>query len=145
MTKRSRYVEIGEKAVQRLAEHLRKKGCDVQITNGTYGKPDLIYNSYAVEVKHVQFLYRKMTGNKQYVQFGDFMCDKEVWKNMCEWAKQNNYYPCIIAVTEISRKVRLFLYFSHCQVEELMKRNEGAKRMHVPSWEMLMLGEPIRG
>ena len=144
MIRRSRYAKIGEKAVQRLAEHLRKKGCDVRIMNGTYGTPDLIFNSYAVEVKHVQFLYRTVKQNIQYVQYGDLKCDKKAWKNMCEWANQNNYYPCIIAVTEISKKVRLFLYFSHCRIEELMERNEPAKWLHVPAWEMLMLGEPIR-
>ena len=144
MSKRSRYTEIGQRAVQHLAEHLRKKGCDVQIMNGTYGQPDLLWDVFAVEVKHVQFLYKQKKGDTYYASYGDLKCDKEAWRRLCEWCEQHDYVPCLIAVTEISTKVRLFLFFSHCLVEEMMKWNEPSKWLHVPSWEMLMLGEPIR-
>ena len=143
MTNRSRYGEIGERAVRRLAEHLEKSGHLVKIMNGSYGEPDLIYGKYAVEVKHVQFLYRKMTGNKQYVQFGDFMCSKKAWYKMVSWARNNGYEPIMIAVTEISRKVRIFLEFNEVTINKLMLRNEPSVRMHVPSWEMLMIGVRI--
>ena len=143
MTRRSRYREIGERAVHRLAEHLRKSGHLVKIMNGAYGQPDLIFDKYAVEVKHVQFLYKSKKNDTYYASYGDLKCDKESWKRMCKWSKENGYEPVMIAVTEISRKRREFLLFTEPHVNLLMLRNEPAKWMHVPSWEMLMIGVRI--
>lgn len=143
MSKRLQYPKIGERAVKRLMEYLEKKGHEVKILNGTYGEPDLTFDKYAVEVKHVQFLYKAKKGDTYYSTFGDLKCYKESWYSMLSWARNNGYEPCMIAVTEISRKVRIFLFFSETEINKLMERNKPAKWMHVPSWEMLMLGERI--
>lgn len=143
ITRRTRYAEIGERAVRNLAEHLEKNGLKVKIMNGSYGKPDLIFDKYAVEVKHVQFLYKSKKNDTYYSSYGNLKCDKKSWFKMVSWARNNGYIPCMIVVTEISRKVRIFLEFNEVTINKLMFRNGNAKWMHVPSWEMLLIGERI--
>jgi len=150
---RARQTERGLEAVKMLADFLEGKDGVLTVSiheskysSGVNGCPDLVYDSFAIEVKRVEFLTRHKfdKGEHYWTQLGQMSLLHESWERLKQWSKNNGKTPLIVLVLTVGKQDPLFVKLTQTQIDDLQQLQRGLKWVKLSSWQALTLGEVWR-
>jgi len=148
---RAMQVQRGVEAVKALAKFLESKNGnltvsihEVNYSSGAFGKPDLIFKEYGIEVKRVQLCcFHKPYGRqkKPHINLGSFKLEHTSWADLKAWCAQQGKIPLLIIAIYYARRQPIFVKLSQSQVDELQKPQLHKKYIQLDCWECLRQGE----
>lgn len=114
-------------------------------STGRDGKPDLIFGSYAIEVKRVEFLckHRFQDGEMFRPHIGHMSLLHESWNWLKEWTIENKKTLILVVVLTLGRQPPIFIKFNQTQIDALQQAQKNNKWIQLNVWDILQQGEML--
>lgn len=135
-----------------FAEYLEKhKGpLTVSINEHNYstgrdGNPDMIFGSYAIEVKRVEFLckHRFQDGEMYHAFVGHMSLLHESWNWLKEWTVKNKKTLILVVVLTLGYQPPIFIKFSQDQIDALQQQQKHKAWIQLNVWDILKQGKML--
>lgn len=151
MTKKSNralQVQRGLEAVSALAKFLESKNGNLTVSiheskysSGAFGKPDLVFKGYGIEVKRLQMFCKHNFYEKQYAHLGHFSLLHQSWEDFKCWCVLNLKTPLLVVALYYGQQKPIFVRLSKSQVDKLQSQQRHKKWISLNGWECLRQGE----